>query len=423
DALRNADLILENVEVDSSKEMDEWVMSVEAVETKKLELEIESQLVNGVHTSLTDSIEHLVENDVKEKEILCAKKKVLTQELEELLCMVQEKEAEIAKNNSEIEAADKKIAEVTAGFKDLQIGIDSKFENLQIVLSQKESECQALSERKEEIDYLLSQGKNRERELRKLAMGCEHEANMYKENLRLRKALVISVLKVREEKSRLAQTEEKIVADSQMLKQEISVARVNLQELSSKKSSIQQECAATKQRMLFIDKRVPELEAEKKVAASARNFKEAARIASEAKSLMAEKEILQSKMEESVSELGKIEEGIDETTRKLNEYEELVSSKEKEAAVARFQRLRLISAAVSCERSAALELGDLEEANVLLAEAEAADSEAKQLQSLHDINETEFGSLSEQFIPMEFVSSLDGKQLEELAAGGNQSPN
>lgn len=175
--------------------------------------------------------------------------------------------------------------------------------------------------------------------------------------------------------------------------------------------------------MLFIDKRVPELEAEKKVAASARNFKEAARIASEAKSLMAEKEILQSKMEESVSELGKIEEGIDETTRKLNEYEELVSSKEKEAAVARFQRLRLISAAVSCERSAALELGDLEEANVLLAEAEAADSEAKQLQSLHDINETEFGSLSEQFIPMEFVSSLDGKQLEELAAGGNQSPN
>ncbi|XP_021739518.1 MAR-binding filament-like protein 1-1 [Chenopodium quinoa] len=422
DAVSNADVILENVEVDSSKEMDEWFMSVEAAETKKLELEIESQLVNEARAALADSIEHLVENDIKEKKFLCEKKKVLTQELEELLRLVQEKEAEIAKNDSEIEAADKKIAEVAAGFKDLQTGIDSKFENLQNVLYQMESERQTLSERKEKIDFLITQGKNREKELRKLAMDCEDEANMYQENLRLRKALVISVLKVREEKLRLAQTEEKILADTQMLKQDISAARVDLQELSSNKSSIQQECASIKQRMFFIDKRIPELESEKKVAASARNFKEAARIASEAKSLMAEKEILQSKMEQSVSELGKIEEGIHETTRKLYEIEELVSSKEKEAAVARFQRLHLISAAISCERSAALELGDLEEANVLLAEAEAADSEAKQLQLLHDINTTELGSLTEQIISMEFVSSLDGKQLEELATGGNQIP-
>lgn len=422
DAVSNADLILENVKVNSSKEMDEWFMSVEAVETKKLELEIESQLVAEARAAVTDSIEHLVENDVKGKEVLCEEKKLLTQELEELLCLVREKEAEIAINDSKIEAADKRIAEVAAGYKDVQTGIDSIYENLQTVLSQMESESQALSRKKEEIAYLLSQGKNQGKELRKLAMDCEHEANMYQENLSLRKSLVISILKLREEKLRLAKTEEDIVAESQLLKQEISVARVDLQELSSKKSSIQQESASIKQRMLFIDKRVPELEAEKKVAASARNFKEAARIASEAKSLLGEKETLQNKMEESMSELGKIEEGIDETNKKLHEFEELVSSKEKEAAVARFQRLRLISAAVTCERSAALELGDLEEANVLLAEAEAADSEAKQLQSLHNISETELHSLSEQFIPMELVSSLDGKQLEELAAGVNQSP-
>lgn len=421
DAVSNADLVLENVEVNSSKEMDEWFLSVEAVETKKLELEIESQLVNEVRAVLNDSIEHLVENDVKEKEVLCERRNLLTQELEELLRLVQEKEAEIAINDSKIEAADERIAEVAAGFGDVQTGIDSKFENLQIALTQMELECQALSKRKEEIDYLVSQGKNRGTELRKLAMDCDNEANIYQENLRLRKALVISVLKVREEKLRLAKTEENIVADTQMLKQEISVARVDLQELSSKKSSIQQEGASMKQRLFFIDKRVPELEAEKKVAASARNFKEAARIASEAKSLMAEKETLQSKSEESSSALLKIEEGIDETTRKLHEFEELVSSKEKEAAVARFQRLGLISATVSCERSAALELGDIEEANILLAEAEAADSEAKQLQSLYNISATEFRSVCERFIPMELVSSLDGKQLEELAAGGDRS--
>ncbi|KAL2933708.1 Laminin-like protein lam-2, partial [Bienertia sinuspersici] len=422
DAVRDANLILKNVDVNSSKEMDEWFMSVEAVETKKMELEIESQLVHEARVAMNDSIEHLVENDVKEKEILYEEKKLLTQELEELLRLVQEKKAEIAQNDSKIEAADERIAEVAANFKNVQTGIDSMFENLQNSLSKVESESQALSKKKEDIDFRFSQEKNRGSELRKLAMDCEDEANMYKENLGLRKSLVISVLKFREDKLTLAKTEEKIVADTQMLKQEISVARVDLQELSSKKSGIQQESASMKQKLLFIDKRVPELEAEKKVAASARNFKEAARIASESKSLLADKETLQNKMEDSISELGKIEEEIDEMTKKLHEFEELVSSKEKEAALARFQRLRLISAAVTCERSAALELGDLEEANVLLAEAEAADSEAKQLQSLHNISDTKFGSLSEQFVPMELVSSFDGKKLEELASVANQSP-
>jgi len=173
--------------------------------------------------------------------------------------------------------------------------------------------------------------------------------------------------------------------------------------------------------MLFIDKRVAELEAEKKVAAAARNFKEAGRVASEAKSLAAEKEEQQIQMEIFTAELGQIEEAINETTQKLQEFEMLISSKEKEAAVAQFQRLRLVSAAALAERSAALELGDVEEAKVLLAEAEAADSEAKQLQLAHNISEEEFGGVynSKHFIPMELVSILDGKQLEELAAGCN----
>lgn len=419
DAVSNADSVVENAEVNISKEMDEWFMSVEAAETKKLELEIESQLVNEARSALNDSVGHLVEDDVREKEVLSERKKAMAQELEKLLSLVRAKEAEIAENDSKIEAVNKRIAEVASGFKDVQTRIDVNFDKLQSFLSQLESEREALQKKKEEIDNLLSMGKSRGEELRKLAMAAADEANMYQENLGLRKALVISVLRVREEKLSLAKKEETVLTDVQMLKQEISVARASLQELSSKKSSILQENAALKQRMLFIDKRLPELEAEKKVAASARNFKEAARIASEAKSLTAERENQQLKMEESVLVLGKLDEEINEITTKLQEFEELVFLKEKEAAMARFQRLRLVSAAASSERSAALELGDLEEANILHAEAEAADSEAKQLQLMHDISEDEFGSFSKQFIPMELVSSLDGRELEESIAGSD----
>lgn len=173
---------------------------------------------------------------------------------------------------------------------------------------------------------------------------------------------------------------------------------------------------------MFIDKRVPELEAEKKVAAAARNFKEAARIAAEAKSLTVEKDGLQVSMERAASELEKLEEEIKDTIEKLQETEVLISSKEKEVAMARFERLLLTAGSATAERAAALELGDLEEANLLLVEAEAADSEAKELQPLYDFKVEEFTNIPKHFISMELVANLGKKQLEELAASVDFSP-
>ncbi len=71
---------------------------------------------------------------------------------------------------------------------------------------------------------------------------------------------------------------------------------------------LQQEMAAAKQRILFVEKRGPELEAEKKLAASARNFKEAGRLAAEAKALMAEKEDLTGNIAQISSSIHALEE-------------------------------------------------------------------------------------------------------------------
>lgn len=160
---------------------------------------------------------------------------------------------------------------------------------------------------------------------------------------------------------------------------------------------------------------MPDLEAEKKVAAAARNFKEAARLAAEAKSLSVEKDGLQQEMEKAVLELEKLEENIEDTINRLQEIEGLISSKEKEVAMARFQRLRIVAGAATAERSAALELGDLEEANLLLAEAEAAGQEAKKLEEAN-LKEEEFTNLPEHFISMELVTNFGRKQLAELVA-------
>lgn len=129
-----------------------------------------------------------------------------------------------------------------------------------------------------------------------------------------------------------------------------------------------------------------------------------------------EKDGLQIEMGKAVSELEKLEENIKGTINRLQEIEGLISSKEKEVAMARFQRLLIIAGAATAERSAALELGDLEEANLLLAEAEAADQDAKKLQPIYDFKAEDFTTLPEHFISMELVTNFGRKQLAELVA-------
>lgn len=158
------------------------------------------------------------------------------------------------------------------------------------------------------------------------------------------------------------------------------------------------------------------------MAAAARNFKEAARIAAEAKSLTVEKDEVQACMERAVSDLGKLEAEINETAEKIQVTEHLVSSKQKEVAMARFERLLLVAGSGRAERAAALEFGNREEADLLLEEAEAADSEAKSLQPVYDFKLEDFANVPKHFISIELVANLGKTRLQELASMVQFSP-
>lgn len=194
-----------------------------------------------------------------------------------------------------------------------------------------------------------------------------------------------------------------------------------MQELSSTRVSIQQDIDLCKQRIAFVEKRRPELEAEKKVAAAARNFKEAARIAAEAKTLNSEKENMQNKMDNAVINLEKLDGDIKSNVSMMMENEELVLRKEKDAAVASFKRLQLIATAARSERSAALELGDLEEGEFLLKEAEVAEERARELQGTYSLNLEDHGNTSKYFSPVVLISKFSGHSLTELAASLKQT--
>lgn len=213
----------------SSEEMEKWLASTEALEGRKIELEIESHLVNEARAVLNNSIEHSVEDDLREKEILYKKKDSLTNELQKLLALVRDKEKEIAENDSNIRAVEERISIVVSDFQEYQSSINAKYDSLQSIISQLNLESEAMSMKKKEIDKFLNDEVDRGTKLKELARVSADEAKEYREVVELRRSLMSSILKSREDKVKLAKTEEKLSAEVQTLQQEASAARASLQ--------------------------------------------------------------------------------------------------------------------------------------------------------------------------------------------------
>ncbi|KAL5223141.1 hypothetical protein ABZP36_027854 [Zizania latifolia] len=422
DATDHADSVSKQAGEMSLKEIEGWRASMEFLETKKLEMEVETELVLAARSGLEGSIEHLIEDDKKEKDTLIKRGDMLAEDLAGLLELVRLKEAEIAENNARIQEVQERISAVVSKFHGSQSDINLKLKTLQEAQTKMDSKAQALVLKKNEIDKFISLAEQRDSDLRDIINSCSSEAKACQQSVEIRRKLASSILKSREDRIGLLKAEEDILQDIQVLRQQTSDARTSLQEISSRKAAIQQEMATFKQKLRFIDKRGPELEAEKKVAAAARNFKEAGRIAAEAKALNSEKEEVHAKLEKSATDLEVIENDITATTDKIQECEGLIVLKEKESAMTSYKRLRLDSAASRAELTAASETDDSEEVEILWKEAEAAESKAMELKTCYDLELDDNEIMFQPVVPIAFITNSTGQHLSEIASSFGLSP-
>lgn len=229
DAANNVVLALNIAEAESAKKLEKWHLSNEGLEAKKMETEIESLIIQESCMVLNDSVELLVEDDRREKNVLCQRKIVLTDELEKLLALVEEKKREIEQNDSLIDAVEKRISVAISGFQHMQSNMDAKYNSLQSTLSQMHLESRALSVKRREIDEFLNLEKEKGATLKKKAQLSIEDAEAYREVARLRKSLLSNILKIREDKATLSQTENELSKDVQMLEQEFHSASSSLQ--------------------------------------------------------------------------------------------------------------------------------------------------------------------------------------------------
>ncbi|XP_078444010.1 neurofilament light protein [Wolffia australiana] len=380
DAGERADQITKKASEIHSKEMEEWEISMETLESRRLETEVESNVVEEARSGLAGYIDGMTEADQKEKEALTEQGILLDRELEELLEQVRQKQAQITENKLKIQKVEERISKAVSEFHESQSSIIAKSEDFLRVLSEIALENEVLCRKKEEMDESLGLAEKKSLRLKELAQISVEEAKAHRVLVELRRSMSSDVLKVREDKGRLANIEQEKTEEIVKLRQQISVARSSLQELSSTRAKIKEETTLLTQRIGFIDKRVPELEAEKKAAAAARNFREAGRVAAEAKALSSEKEAVQLEVNKKVNDLETVEDEIRSVARKVEEGEELALLKEKEAALAAWERLCLVAATAMAEQAAAAAAGDSDEAATLLSEAKAANSKAREFQ-------------------------------------------
>ena len=74
--LNNVDSTMKRASSVYSKEMDQWLSSFEALEVKKMELEIESQFMNEACLELNNTIEHSIQNERKKKKRFFVKERM-----------------------------------------------------------------------------------------------------------------------------------------------------------------------------------------------------------------------------------------------------------------------------------------------------------------------------------------------------------
>lgn len=208
--------------------MEKWNSCCEDVEVKKVELDIESVVVDNVRLSLNDTLEGSVEEDMKEKEMLRKKKEQLSNQLEELLALVKAKEKEIDENDLQLKTVEERIGNVVSGYKELEISMDKLLNDVQAGLSEVDRETEALSRKKKDVDESVASEKERGAKLRDLVSVSADEACEYEKVIELRKTLMSYVSKTREERAKLVNIEEKLSEEVQKLQEEVSSTRESI---------------------------------------------------------------------------------------------------------------------------------------------------------------------------------------------------
>lgn len=163
-----------------------------------------------------------------------------------------------------------------------------------------------------------------------------------------------------------------------------------LEALAISREKLQEDTFNYRERSESSKMRLSKLQSDISIATNSMNFKEATRLWEGVQNLMDALTSGAERMRHQGSELERVEKEIAKKEAMLALVYEEVAESERESAVARCQRLRLVARAVKWEKKAAADRDDFGEAAFLLEKAKVLDKEADELQSRYGLKGKQF---------------------------------
>eukprot|EP00736_Rhodelphis_marinus_P008351 Rmarinus@m.22844 len=198
------------------------------------------------------------------------------------------------------------------------------------------------------------------------------------------------------EKNRVRMAEEATEAETVMnLREEIGKTNAEIQTTASKLLQMQRDASQLRLSLAGIESRVPELEAEKKLAVSARNFKEASRIANELKSINSKKEEVTVKLESVSKDVKANEECLEVLNKRDAELMEQLKVNEHKKDMLTFVRLRYTHRELGRQLEAAIGREEYDEAAAIQTELDDVAAEIDTIRSQHGLTEDSLPALSD----------------------------
>ncbi|DBA83906.1 TPA: hypothetical protein ACH3X1_006411 [Trebouxia sp. C0004] len=124
------------------------------------------------------------------------------------------------------------------------------------------------------------------------------------------------------------------------LERDLEASRVAVRALATQRASLANEAAAAEAQAAVAQRRIPELENDKKAAAAARDFKAAAALSAEAKALAAQADVATTKAKQLRQQVSEAEEQEQLQVDSIKGQEGFVTQAKRAAALARWRRLQ-----------------------------------------------------------------------------------
>ncbi|BDA48665.1 hypothetical protein COCOBI_12-3460 [Coccomyxa sp. Obi] len=365
--------------------------SAEHLQELQARMEARQRWLEGEEAALAAKVAEATAPATTHLDQLLSAATVLRQEVEALRAQLAQKEAELAGMEAECAAGEVQVRTLSAKYDRAQALLQRDREALAAQQTELEDARAAAAAEAAAAAAATAEAERRHEDLRAQAESARMAAEEMQRAAEATSHQVEAEQRILQLHASLSAAEESAGAALLAVEADAERARVAARALAGQRAGFLAEARAAEEAALAARQRIPELEAEKRAAAAARDFKEAARLSAESKAQSTEAEAASAKAKGLRSRAAGLEADEAALSKDVTRLQGEVEAGKRILALAKWRRLKAVELDTKLQTDAAVSAEKFEEAGTLQAEHDAAAADANALASAHGFTDADLG--------------------------------